>query len=367
MRVDSLTLFAGWFAGALVAEFRLARAPFGPRRAASLSPRVPHVLSARPYRVGLLPASAAISLGVGVSTVVAVLRGQSVGPLAAGLVRHRDRRGRRGAGGQRRVLNRPQRIDEPDVLAADNAVRSRSLHVLAGGGASVVLYCVLGQLAQPNPAGSGMLGQAVAAIAFLGIFAVPLLGYLVATSHWPASRPTGGLAGGRRTLIVEVDTTQPHPHPYEQIRSQLARMIVTGVLPADSHLPSIRQLAADLGLVVNTVARAYRELESGGLVTSRVRHGTTVVHQPTLSEAETVVSSPKRRARTWRRPATRRRHRRNRVRRARAATHAIHRGRSPSDRDKPAEARVRRLGPPRRRRCSPVRTPAAFGLPPRRA
>lgn len=87
-------------------------------------------------------------------------------------------------------------------------------------------------------------------------------------------------------MIVEVDTTSPTP-PYEQIRSQLARMIGTGVLPAETQLPPIRQLAADLGLAANTVARAYRELEAEGLVTSRVRHGTTVVHpQRTLSRAE---------------------------------------------------------------------------------
>ena len=87
-------------------------------------------------------------------------------------------------------------------------------------------------------------------------------------------------------MIVEVDTTNPTP-PYEQIRSQLARMIGTGVLPAETQLPPIRQLAADLGLAANTVARAYRELELEGLVTSRVRHGTTVVHpQRTLSRSE---------------------------------------------------------------------------------
>jgi GntR family transcriptional regulator len=89
-------------------------------------------------------------------------------------------------------------------------------------------------------------------------------------------------------VIVEVDTTSPTP-PYEQIRAQLARMIGSGVLPAQSQLPSIRQLAADLGLATNTVARAYRELELQGLVLSRVRHGTTVVPpQQTLSSDEIV-------------------------------------------------------------------------------
>lgn len=76
-------------------------------------------------------------------------------------------------------------------------------------------------------------------------------------------------------MIVELDPDS-HVPPYEQIRAQIATMIGSGVLPAGAHLPSIRQLAADLGLAVNTVARSYRELETEGLVVSRVRHGTTV-------------------------------------------------------------------------------------------
>jgi DNA-binding transcriptional regulator YhcF (GntR family) len=64
-------------------------------------------------------------------------------------------------------------------------------------------------------------------------------------------------------------------------------MITAGVLGAGDRLPSVRQLAGDLGLAVNTVARAYRELESAGMVVSRVRHGTTVAeHHPELSRAD---------------------------------------------------------------------------------
>ena len=76
-------------------------------------------------------------------------------------------------------------------------------------------------------------------------------------------------------MIVELDDTSPVP-PYEQIRAQVAAMIGSGALPPGTRLPPIRQLAGDLGLAVNTVARAYRELEAGGLVTSRVRTGTVV-------------------------------------------------------------------------------------------
>jgi DNA-binding transcriptional regulator YhcF (GntR family) len=76
-------------------------------------------------------------------------------------------------------------------------------------------------------------------------------------------------------MVIEVDPASPVP-PYEQIRSQVATMIGTGTLPEGAQLPPIRQLAADLGIAANTVARAYRELESEGLVSSRVRHGTVV-------------------------------------------------------------------------------------------
>jgi DNA-binding transcriptional regulator YhcF (GntR family) len=82
-------------------------------------------------------------------------------------------------------------------------------------------------------------------------------------------------------VIDEVDTGSPTP-PYEQIRSQVATMIASGTLLPGTHLPSIRQLAADLGIAANTVARAYRELELEGLVASRVRHGTTVTAEPAI-------------------------------------------------------------------------------------
>lgn len=85
-------------------------------------------------------------------------------------------------------------------------------------------------------------------------------------------------------MIIEIDTASPLP-PYEQIRGQVAAMITSGVLAAGARLPTVRQLAADLGLAVNTVARAYRELEAAGLVVSRVRLGTTVAARPPVAPA----------------------------------------------------------------------------------
>jgi DNA-binding transcriptional regulator YhcF (GntR family) len=76
-------------------------------------------------------------------------------------------------------------------------------------------------------------------------------------------------------MNVRIESGSPVP-PFEQIRKQMARMIVSGVLPVGTRLPTIRQLAADLGLAGGTVARAYSELEQAGLIGTRGRRGTFV-------------------------------------------------------------------------------------------
>jgi DNA-binding transcriptional regulator YhcF (GntR family) len=80
-------------------------------------------------------------------------------------------------------------------------------------------------------------------------------------------------------LTVRVDTASPVA-PYEQIRAQLAALIVTGRLTEDERLPTVRQLATDLGLAPGTVARAYRELEAAKLIRTRRGAGTRVATPP---------------------------------------------------------------------------------------
>lgn len=53
---------------------------------------------------------------------------------------------------------------------------------------------------------------------------------------------------------------------YEQLKEQLRKLIVTGVLKSDEKLPSIREIASSLAINPNTIQRAYRELESEGYV-----------------------------------------------------------------------------------------------------
>jgi DNA-binding transcriptional regulator YhcF (GntR family) len=74
---------------------------------------------------------------------------------------------------------------------------------------------------------------------------------------------------------LAVDTASSVP-PYEQLRAQLAAMVASGSLAAGTRLATVRQMAADLGLAPNTVARAYRELEADGLIDTHGRRGTFV-------------------------------------------------------------------------------------------
>ena len=74
-------------------------------------------------------------------------------------------------------------------------------------------------------------------------------------------------------LILDPGSTVP---PYEQLRSTVAGQVADGTLVAGTRLPTVRALAADLGLAVNTVAKAYRALEADGVIETRGRAGTFV-------------------------------------------------------------------------------------------
>ncbi len=65
-------------------------------------------------------------------------------------------------------------------------------------------------------------------------------------------------------------------HPYEQLKTQIEDHRATGAFPAGHRLPTVRQLAAEVGVAPNTVARAYRELEASGTIETRGRHGSFV-------------------------------------------------------------------------------------------
>lgn len=89
-------------------------------------------------------------------------------------------------------------------------------------------------------------------------------------------------------MIIRIDPAGAPP--YAQIAEQLTAMIHSGVLPVGAKLPAIRHLANDLGVAVNTVGRAYQELEAAGLVRSAGRKGTEVAARPATPPSSEVLA-----------------------------------------------------------------------------
>ncbi|MRG59761.1 GntR family transcriptional regulator [Agromyces sp. CFH 90414] len=76
--------------------------------------------------------------------------------------------------------------------------------------------------------------------------------------------------------MIVVDPGSPTA-PYEQIRVGIASAVRAGDLAPGERLPTVRALAADLDLAVNTVGKAYRELERDGVIETRGRLGSFVI------------------------------------------------------------------------------------------
>jgi hypothetical protein len=195
--VNGLALFAGWFAGAVVAEWRVSTAAAGRRRAAVLEPRRLADYVPRPSRV--VPVAAWV-----------VLAAFELFALVFVLARHGDRlapvlgwialtavAGTLLAVVGRQVLVRPQRYRAADQIAADDAIRSRSLHVLAGSALAIAGYLSVGvaeTLATHSAAWSENLAVLIAVI---GGILVPIVGFNVATAPTPPIRRRMPLLEGR--------------------------------------------------------------------------------------------------------------------------------------------------------------------------
>lgn len=77
------------------------------------------------------------------------------------------------------------------------------------------------------------------------------------------------------SLSITLDRTLRAPI-YQQVAGQIREQISTGQLPAAARLPTIRQLAGQLGVTRLTVQTAYAELQSGGWIEATVGRGTYV-------------------------------------------------------------------------------------------
>ncbi|GAB3463884.1 GntR family transcriptional regulator [Streptomonospora sediminis] len=96
--------------------------------------------------------------------------------------------------------------------------------------------------------------------------------------------------GARMPEAIRIDPTSKVA-PYEQIRAAVANAAAKGELPVGYKLPTVRALAESLSVAVNTVARAYRELEQAGVVETRGRSGTYVAADGDVQRAEAVAAA----------------------------------------------------------------------------
>lgn len=75
--------------------------------------------------------------------------------------------------------------------------------------------------------------------------------------------------------LIVLDPAAAEP-PSDQVAEQLRLHVASGLLPPGAALPSVRQLARDLGIAPNTVVRAYDELQRQGWVVAAPRRGFSV-------------------------------------------------------------------------------------------
>jgi GntR family transcriptional regulator len=82
-------------------------------------------------------------------------------------------------------------------------------------------------------------------------------------------------------MFITIDPEDKRPI-YSQVADEIKALIARGALREGTQLPPVRQLAADLGVNLNTIATAYRELQNEGLIA--IKHGSgAVVASRTLS------------------------------------------------------------------------------------
>ena len=91
------------------------------------------------------------------------------------------------------------------------------------------------------------------------------------------------MAGDRfMAMFITIDPEDKRPI-YRQVADEIKALIARGALCEGVQLPPVRQLAADLGVNLNTIATAYRQLQEEGLIA--IRHGSgAVVTSRTLTE-----------------------------------------------------------------------------------
>jgi len=75
--------------------------------------------------------------------------------------------------------------------------------------------------------------------------------------------------------LISIHPRDPRPI-WLQIKEDVCRLILSGVLQEGERLPSVRELAGQLAINPNTIQRAYRELEQEGFICSMTGKGSFV-------------------------------------------------------------------------------------------
>lgn len=86
-------------------------------------------------------------------------------------------------------------------------------------------------------------------------------------------------------MFSELDF-RSHIPIYVQIIERIEHLIATGVIQPGDQLPTVRQLAAELRVNFNTIARAYRILDENGVISTQQGRGTYVLEAPPPERAE---------------------------------------------------------------------------------
>lgn len=92
-------------------------------------------------------------------------------------------------------------------------------------------------------------------------------------------------------MFMRIDQALPDPL-YRQIRDEIVRGIAQGELAPGDALPSVRNLASDLGINLHTVNKAYALLRDEGFVLMRGRQGAYVAQPRELAGTGNAENSP---------------------------------------------------------------------------
>lgn len=86
-------------------------------------------------------------------------------------------------------------------------------------------------------------------------------------------------------MTLTIDTTDRRAI-YQQVADGIRTLIAAGQLAEGEPLPPVRQLAADLGVNLNTIAAAYRDLQDDGLIVVKHGSGATVASRTASSHSQ---------------------------------------------------------------------------------